>query len=169
MEKLYAIAGKARSGKDTVALIMQKHYQDKQVLIYPCTIYLKKLVSKVYTWDGKEQNKPREALQKLGKEIKEIYPDYFIKRMEEDIRFFDKYCDIMIITGIRLVKELDFLKEKNAILIKVEKDEESNLTKKEKKDITETDVDNYKNYDYVIKNNEDLNKLEEKVIKILEG
>lgn len=169
MEKLYAIAGKARSGKDSVALIMEKYYQDKKILIYPCTLYLKKLVSKIYDWDGHEDTKPRELLQRLGGEVKEIYPDYFIKRMEEDIRFLDDYCDIMIITGVRLVKELDFLKDQGAILIKVERGSGNNLTLDEQKDITETDVDNYSDYDFIIENNDDLNKLEEKVIKILEG
>lgn len=43
----------------------------------------------------------------------------------------------------------------------------NNLTETEKKDITETDVDNYHNYDYIIEN-DNYNILKEKTKKIME-
>ena len=166
MEKLFVIAGKARSGKDTIAKIIKQH-ADKKVLIYSCTNYLKNYIKDIYgSYD--ETNKPREILQNLGREIKDKYPNFFINRMNEDIKFLSTYYDIIIITGVRLVKELDFLKNNfNAILIKVENNKDNNLTEKQKTDITETDVDNYHNYDYII-DNEDYKKLESKIKKIME-
>ena len=166
MEKLFVLAGKARSGKDTVARVIEKN-TSKKVLIYSCTAYLKKYIEDIYgNYD--EKNKPRSLLQSLGKEIKEKYPNFFIERMEEDIRFLSNYYDIIIITGARLVKELVFLKEKlGAILIKVESLKDNDLTLDERKDITETDVDNYDNYDYKIMNT-DYHTLESEIINIME-
>ena len=165
MEKLFVIAGKAQSGKDTTAKII-KETTTKKVLIYSCTTYLKKYIKDIYGVYN-ENNKPRTILQNLGKEIKEKYPCFFIDRMNEDIRFLASYYDIIIITGVRLIPELNFLKKTfNAILIKMESSG-NNLTETEKKDITETDVDNYHNYDYIIEN-DNYNILKEKTKKIME-
>ena len=80
----------------------------------------------------------------------------------------ENYYDIIIITGVRLEKELNFLKQEfNAILIKVERNIDNNLTEKQKNDITETDMDNFKEYDYIIQNNEDINKLKEKIMEVV--
>lgn len=163
--KIVVIAGKARSGKDTISQIIKKYYQDKKVIIYPITYYLKDYTKKITDWDGNDEDKPRELLQTLGKNVKEKYPDIFIRRMEEDIKLLQKYCDILIITGVRLVKELEFFKNLDSIIIKVESDRENNLTLKEKQDITETDVDRFKDYDYIIYNNGQ--NLDKKVLKIL--
>ena len=166
MEKLFVLAGKSRSGKDTVASIIKEN-TNKKTLIYSVTTYLKKYIKDIYgTYD--EKNKPRDILQTLGKEIKEKYPNFFLDRMKEDIRFLEEYYDIIVITGIRLVKELDFLKRNfSAVLIKIECDKENNLTEHQKKDITETDVDNYHDYDYVI-NNKDCEHLKQKIKTIME-
>ncbi|MBQ9011713.1 MAG: hypothetical protein IJ093_03600 [Bacilli bacterium] len=170
MEKLFVLAGKAGTGKDSIASIIKEKNSLKKVIIYPCTVYLKRYVSQIYGWGGSEEDKPRGILQNLGREIKEIYPDYFLKRMDEDIRFLSNYCDIMIITGIRLYSELVFLKEKyNGILIKVEKKElDKKLNDNEKNDITETDVDMFKEYDYIIDNDDNFDELYKKISSLLE-
>ena len=166
MEKLFVLAGKARSGKDTVAHLIENNSL-KKVLIYSCTTYLKDYIKDIYG-EYDENNKPRDLLQGLGFRIKEKYPDFFIDRMEEDISFLANYYDIIVVTGVRLVKELEFLKSSfNAILIKMESDVDNNLTDEQKKDITEIDVDNYNDYDYIVKN-DDYEVLKQKVKKIME-
>lgn len=168
MEKLYIIAGKARSGKDSAAKIIEDHYKTKKVIKYQCTVYLKDYIKKIYNIDSTKE-KPRTLLQNLGRKIKEKYPNFFLDRMKEDITYLSKNCDILIITGIRLQKELTFLKENfDPVLIKIERNKDNNLTEKQKKDITETDVDNYKDFNYIIKNNENLGKLKTNIEKILE-
>ena len=90
--------------------------------------------------------------------------------MEEDIKFLSNHCDIMIITGIRLVPELKFLKNQpNSVLIKIEKPNLDNkLTEQEKKDVTETDVDKFNDYDFIIQNDSDIPNLKNKIIKLIE-
>jgi len=167
--KIYGIAGKARSGKDTVADIIAKHYQDKKVVIYPCTKYLKDYVMSISNWDGKDDTKPRELLQSTGKKIKEKYPNFFTKRIEEDLKVFSNYCDIIIVTGLRLIPELELLKNNyNIILIKVESKTHNGLTESQRNDITEIEVDNYVDYDFVIDNDGDKDELKNKIKKIIE-
>ena len=167
--KIYGIAGKARSGKDTVADIIIKHYQNKKVVIYPCTKYLKDYVMKISDWSGEDETKPRDLLQNLGKKIKEKYPDFFTKRIEEDLKVFSNYCDIIIVTGLRLIPELELLKNNyNSTIIKVENKANNGLTEKQRNDITEQDVDKYENYDFIIENNGDKTELENKIKNIIE-
>lgn len=172
MEKLFVFAGKAKVGKDTAANVTEEYYQKKSKIVirYSCTVYLKKYIQEIYNWDGKEETKPRDILQSLGKKIKETYPNFFIDRMEEDIKFLSNHCDIMIITGIRLVPELNFLKNQpNSVLIKIEKPNLDNkLTEQEKKDVTETDVDKFNDYDFIIQNDSDIPNLKNKIIKLIE-
>jgi len=159
--KIYGIAGKARSGKDTVAEIIVKNHKDKKIITYPITKDLKEYAMKLSNWDGKDETKPRDLLQTLGKQIKEKYPDFFIKRTEEDIKLLSKYCDIIIITGLRLIRELEFLKNNyDSTLIKVETSNDNGLTEKQKNDITEQEVDKFTNYDYIIDNNQNKENLE---------
>jgi len=169
MEKLFVLAGKNKSSINTISSIIKEKYQDKKVLIYEATTYIKNYIKIITDWNGSEEEKQRDLLQSLGREIKDKYPNFFIDRMKEDINFLENYYDIIIITGVRLEKELNFLKnEFNAILVKVERNTDNNLTEKQKNDITETDMDNFKNYDYIIENNEDIEKLKEKVNQIME-
>lgn len=169
MDKLYVLAGKAKSGKDSASKMIESYYLDKKVIKYAPTIYLKDYIKKISDWDGSEEVKPRDLMQSLGAQIKEKYPFFFIERMNEDIRFLQNHCDIIIITGIRLIKELEFLKNNfNGILIKMEKDNFDNgLSLKQKNDITELDVDNFNNFDYIVKNNGSLEELENEILKIV--
>lgn len=171
MEKLYVFAGKAKTGKDSAADITQAYYEgrNKKVIRYSCTVYLKDYVKKIYGWDGNEETKPREELQVLGRKIKEEYPNLFIERMREDIKYLSNYCDIMIITGVRLLSELELLKsEFNGILIKViNPNLDNGLTEKQKNDVTETEVDKFGKFDFVINNDSNIDNLKEKTNKIL--
>lgn len=173
MAKIYVIAGKAKSGKDLSAHFLKEHYekQNQKIITYSCTMYLKNYIQKIYGWDGSENTKPRDILQNLGKEIKNNYPDFFLHRMKEDIDFLRNKTDVIIITGVRLQTELSFLKnECGAILVKIEKHNFDNgLTQIQKKDITETDVDNYHSFDYVVENDKEILNLEKQIIDIIEG
>lgn len=163
--KLYVVAGKAKSGKDETANIIKKIYKNKKVLKYSSTKYLKDYVKMI---KGEYEEKPRDFLQELGFEIKEKYPNFFIDRIKEDIDFLSDFYDIIIVTGVRLTKELDFFKNNyNATLIKIERNIDNGLTEKQKNDITELDVDNYLNYDFIIRNSGSLEELEKNVIKIV--
>ena len=170
MEKLFILAGKARSGKDTTADIIEKYYKDKKIIRRMYGRWLKDYAMMLSDWSGNDEDKPRSLLQELGVKSREINPNYTIRRMEEDINILKDYFDIIIITDARMINEITMPKEKfkETVTIKIERPNyESNLSKKEKANITETALDNYNDYDYKVINDGSLEDLETKIKNIL--
>ncbi len=172
--KIYLVAGKAGSGKSEVAKIIKEYYQafGKRVLITEFSKYLKMYAKEVLNWHVDEP-KPRRFLQDIGVTIRENMgmPLMLINRMMEDIKVYELYFDIVIISDVRLPEEIEEFKKKyqdcKSIYI-VNQFEESKLTVKEQTHITETALENYGNFDITI-TNDNINTLESKVVSFLEG
>jgi len=168
--KVFIISGKARSGKDTISNIIKEYYSDKKTISISFGHYIKDYAKRVSNWDGNEDTKPRELLQQLGIELirNKIDNKLFIRRVLEDIEVFSYFYDIIIVDDVRLLDEIIALKEnyKDLISIRVIRDNYNNgLTDSQNNHLTETNLDNYSNFDYIITN--DIN-LKEKVIEILD-
>lgn len=167
--KIFIISGKARSGKNEISKIIEKYYSNKKTITISFGHYIKDYAKRVSDWDGSEETKPRELLQQLGIELikNKIDNRLFINRILEDIEIFSYFYDIIVASDARLVDEIETLKENypNSISIRVIRNNYDNkLTDKQKNHLTEVDLDEYNNFDYIINNDE---TLEEKVIKIL--
>lgn len=169
--KIFLLSGKARSGKETVSSMIKDYYSSKKVISISFAGYLKEYAKNISGWDGSEETKPRELLQQLGIELikEKIDNKLFIRRVLEDIEVYSYFFDVIIITDARLVDEVESVKNKykDAVTIRIVRDNyESNLTSNQKKHITETGLDGYDNFDYIVSNNE-LNKLKVDIDKIL--
>lgn len=168
---IFILSGKARSGKDYIANIIQKYYPDKKCKKLSYSYYLKQYVKDITGWDGQEETKPRDFLQIIGIDFlkKKIDNHFLINRLCEDIQVYSYFYDVIIITDARLVEEVEIPKTRfsNVISIRISRNQDNLLTKEQKAHITETGLDNYDRFDYVIENNEDYNNLVEKVTKIL--
>ena len=81
---------------------------------------------------------------------------------------YSYFYDIIIITDARLKEEIEIPKKSfsNVITIRIQNKEENNLTEKEKKHITETNLDTYKDFDYIISDKE---KIEKEIKEIKEN
>ena len=125
--KIFLLAGKARTGKDTVADIITKYYEEKNksVVKFGFADYIKNYAMKITNWDGKDETKPRELLQVIGTDIvrNKINQDFFINRICEDIMVYKYFFDVIIISGARFPNELDIPKSKfkNVTIIKIER------------------------------------------------
>ena len=64
--KIIILSGKARSGKDEVADIIENYYKNKNVKKLSYAYYLKQYVKNISNWSGTEDDKPRELLQTIG-------------------------------------------------------------------------------------------------------
>ena len=173
MERLYIISGKARHGKDTTALAIKKAYQNKRVINLSYGSYIKEFAQKISDWDGTEETKPRELLQTLGTDVirNKIDKEFFVKRLCDDIKVYSYYFDIITISDARFPNEIETPKRlfDNVITIKVIRDGfESPLTSDERMHLTETALDDYDDFDYIIRNDGTISDLEEKVSKIVE-
>ena len=172
--KIFIISGNARSGKGDISKIISNYFKDKKTITISFGHYIKDYAKRVSSWDGNEDNKPRELLQQLGIELikNKIDNKLFIRRILEDIEVFSYFYDIIIINDARLIDEIETLKEKykDSISIRVIRNNVSNkLTNEEKKHITETNLDNYTNFDYVVYNNDTRKKLTSDIESILRG
>ena len=82
--KVYLIAGKAGSGKNEVARIIQE-YEDKTI-VTGLSKYIKLFAMEMTDWKGQDLDKPRAFLQNMGDTLRGIDEDFLIKRMVEDFK-----------------------------------------------------------------------------------
>ncbi len=172
--KLYLICGKARAGKDTFARLIKQEEEknNKKVCILKLTAPLYSWAEDYFNYDKEKDEKPRELLQTLGYDILQLKlkkKDFLLDYLITTIEVLDNYYDVGLITDGRLVHEIEVLKEKypniKTILLTNKKD--NKLTNKEKNHQTEIDLDDYKDFDYIVEN-KDMESLKLEALKIVE-
>ena len=151
--KVILISGKAGSGKDEVAKLLKMYLGN--TVITKLAKYIKLFATEMTDWDGKEDDKPRTFLQEMGDNLRLLDKNFLTKRMIEDFKLYEKSYEYVIISDVRSVNEIEYIKANylNVVTIRVNaKESTRKLTEKEKEHITETELDNYNNFDYVIEN-----------------
>ena len=173
--KVYVIGGKAKTGKNTFGEYLREEL--KKYGYKPCILHITEplysYARNYFDWNGNENDKPREFLQKMGIEIirdKMDKKDFLLNRLFEDIEILSNFFDTFIIVDARLVREFEIIKERydDVVTIKINrKMNQSALTIDEQNHITELEVDLYKDYDYIIENHaiEDLEKASVEIIR----
>lgn len=158
--KIIILSGKAKSGKNTVADILQSLNKDQKIMQTSYSYYLKDYARRILDWDGKEETKPRAFLQELGISLiqKNIDSQLLIRRLCEDICVFSYFYDMILVTDARLKAEIEIPKQQfsDVTVIRITRDDyKDGLTEIERKHVTETELDTYTDYDYIIKNSGD--------------
>ena len=168
--RVFLIAGKAGMGKNEVANCIKKYIP--HTVVTSLSKYIKLFALELTDWDGRDYEKPRAFLQNMGDTLRSINPDFLLKRMEEDFVVYQTLGIKNVVVDLRLLHEIEYLKnikDIEVITIRVNaKTSTRNLGEKEKRHLTETDLDSYTGFDYVIENHFD-ERLEKDVVKILEG
>lgn len=158
--KIYLLAGKAGCGKDMMGRYMktQYDYAGYNTCILHITTPLYEYAKNYFSWDGNMAEKPREFLQEMGIEIiqKQLGKKFFlINRLCEDIDILKNFFDIFIITDGRLLFEFEELKKRFPsikIIHIIRENYDNKLTEDEKRHVTEIEMDDYQDYDYVVRN-----------------
>ena len=171
--RIFLIAGKAGSGKTEVAKLIKEYYIYKleKCVITEYSKTLKTFTMELTDWDGNPNTKPRKYMQELGDKIRSIDEKYFINNMIDDIKIYVEYTDNLVVGGVRLPAEIEDVKLNydNVYAIYVENQfAQSKLTLEEQSHITETALENYDEFDYILVN-DTKESLKEKVFKFLEG
>ena len=158
--KIFVIGGQAKSGKNTFGEYLREEL--KEYSYKPCVMHITEplygYARNYFEWNGNDDNKPREFLQKMGIEIikeKMGKEDFLLNRLYEDIEILSNFFDTFIITDARLIMEFRELKNRfdDVVTIKLEREDYDDLLDdEERKHITETEIDGYKDFDYIIKN-----------------
>lgn len=163
-KKIVVISGKQFSGKDTVANVLKEKLPDFKLAPLADAIKIEFGKKKKLTFNEVERNKPlyRAELIVLGNKRRNEDADYWIKKIlnsENNI----------LVSDVRLPHEIETFEKLHAVKIRVEADREERakrgkLVKED--DPTETGLDDYKDWDYIIENNGTVNELEEKALRI---
>lgn len=171
--KIYLMCGKAKHGKDTFSSFLKEEYEKnhKKLIVTQLSKYIKYYAREMTGWNLSEEDKPRELLQQLGTGIIREYlkkEDLFIKRMIDDIEIFSCFYDAIIISDVRLKKEINDLKQVFPNLSTIHIDRinfDNGLTEEQKLHKTEIDLDDYNDFDINIINTT-LDKLKEDAHKV---
>ncbi len=171
--RIFLVAGKAGSGKGEVARLIKEYYIYK---LETCAIteyskYLKQFAKELTDWDGNPNTKPRSYLQKLGDEIRSIDEKYFVNNMLDDIKIYEKVVNNLVISDVRMPMEIEDIKLNydQVYAIYVENQfSSSSLTIEEQTHITETALEDYQEFDYILANDK-IDVLKDKVFKYLDS
>jgi hypothetical protein len=181
MQKIIALSGKIKSGKDTVADIIQQNTHNRFV-IKKFAERLKRVVSTLtetplemnFTQEGKNILVSEIGLtigqlqQKVGEGLRNVVDnDIWIKLLFTDTDERD-----WLITDLRYKGESHFLKSKGAILIRINPSYPGYSATNGTRDpnhSSEIDLDDYTGWDYVIENSGSLEELESKVSEVLKN
>lgn len=154
--KIFLVSGKAGSGKNEVAKIIKENLP--KTVITSFSKYIKMFVQETTSWDGYDETKPRALLQETGDILRSIDSSFLTKRFLEDCTYYKLYYENIVVSDVRLLSEINYLKENSpyeVITIRVNGKSKRNLTEEERHHHTETELDNYENFDYIIENNFD--------------
>lgn len=162
--KIICISGKAQHGKDTTATMLKEMLEKngKKVLIAHFADLLKYICKTYFGWNGLKDERGRHILQYVGTDtIRAKSPDYWANFIVTFLSMFQDEWDYAILPDCRFPNEYELLKY-SSIDTKLVRIERSNfvspLTPEQQAHESETALDGYA-FDYVVQNDDDLDKL----------
>ena len=165
--KIITFSGKQYSGKDTAAKILMEELPDFKRCAMGDIIKIEYGKIHNLTYDEIEQNKAqyRQGLIDLGNWGRSQSPDYWLKKIIEQE-------GNIVVTDVRIKHEYNTFKNAGAISIRVEADRAIREARGGKligeEDVTEVDLDNIQDWDFLIDNNKDYETLRKNVLKVVE-
>ena len=179
------IHGKRTTGKDTLALLIKSHYESQKLKVKSmafayatkvgyCTKYNIDLNKMLNDYTFKESHRAGLLNYFLTNENFEWYAEYVYKYIETENKQEHDNFDIFIIPDLRIKSHLNYFKQLmkselfnakyKCTFIHIEASEETKLKRGWIKkpcdsDFTETDLDDYNNFDIVIKNDSSIDDL----------
>ena len=165
-EKIITFSGKQYSGKDTAAKILLDEMKDFKRCAMGDIIKIEYGKQHGISYEEIENNKPkyRQGLIDLGNWGRAQSPDYWLKKI---IAQEGK----IVVTDVRIKHEYEVFKKAGAITIRVEADRDLREARGGKlvgeDDVTEVDLDDIQDWDFVIDNNKDYETLKTTVLQII--
>lgn len=165
-DKIIIFSGKQYSGKDTAAKILIGQLQDYRRCAMGDIIKLEYGKKHGLSYEEIENNKSkyRSGLIELGNWGRLQSPDYWLKKIIEQ-------TGKIVVTDVRIKHEYEVFKAAGAVSIRVEAERDIRKNRGGKlvgeNDVTEIDLDNIQDWDFVIDNNNDYKFLQKQVFEII--
>ena len=165
-EKIIIFSGKQYSGKDTAAKILMSEMPEYKRCAMGDIIKIEYGKLNGLTYDEIEANKSqyRQGLIDLGNWGRSQSPDYWLDKI---ISQEGK----IVVTDVRVKHEYEVFKRAGAIAIRIEA--ERNLRELRggkligEDDVTEVDLDNIQDWDFLVDNNKDYETLRKSILEIV--
>lgn len=174
------ISGKSQSGKDTAANMMREELEKAGCRCI--TIHFADLVKfyakQYYNWDGEKNKEGRALLQSIGtNKVRALLPEYWAEIVAKFLAISAHYndFDVAFIPDARFENEIEIVMEYNpsSTVIRIERYDENgdmyinpDFTEEQKNHPSETSLDNYAGFDYIIENH-NLDELKESIETVL--
>lgn len=171
MSEVICISGKSQSGKDTLGIYMKSTLEShgKKVLTMHYADMVKAYAKLYYHWDGNKNEEGRQLLQTLGTDIvRASDPDYWTDMVGRFIKATRGYYDVVLIPDARFPNEIEHLDDLglNVTAIRINRYDNGKpfvnpaMTEEQLMHPSETSLDNYCGFDYVVENSS-LHELQE--------
>ena len=167
MTRIITFSGKQYSGKDTAAKILMEAMPEFRRCAMGDIIKIEYGKLNNLTYEEIEANKThyRQGLIDLGNWGRQQSPDYWLQKIIEQE-------GKLVVTDVRIKHEYEVFKKAGAIAIRVEVERDIREKRGGKligeNDVTEIDLDDIQDWDFVIDNNSDYETLKQKVLEIIE-
>ena len=166
-KKIITFSGKQYSGKDTAAKILMEALPDYKRCAMGDIIKIEYGKQHGLSYNEIEANKAqyRQGLIDLGNWGRQQSPNYWLEKIiEQDGN--------IVVTDVRIKHEYNIFKKAGAITIRVEANRDIRESRGGKligeDDITEVDLDDIQDWDFLIDNNKDYETLKKEVLKIVD-
>lgn len=170
--RVIAISGKARHGKDTVAVFLEEALQADgySVLIAHYGDLVKYVCKMFFGWNGEKDEYGRSLLQYVGTDsIRAQRPDYWVGFISSIMKLFPDKWDYVLIPDCRFPNEIDYIKNAgfDTVHLRIVRENfMSPLTPEQQAHPSETALDDVQP-DYYIINNGSLEGLQSAVIRLI--
>ena len=166
-KRIITFSGKQYSGKDTAAKILLDVMPDFKRCAMGDIIKIEYGRQHGLTYEEIEANKAqyRQGLIDLGNWGRQQSPNYWLEKIIEQE-------GNIVVTDVRIKHEYNIFKNAGAITIRVEANRDIRESRGGKligdNDVTEVDLDDIQDWDFLIDNNKDYETLRKEVLKIVE-
>ena len=166
-ERIIIFSGKQYSGKDTAAKILMEAMPDFKRCAMGDIIKIEYAQAHGITYEEIEANKPkyRQGLIDLGNWGREQNPDYWLEKIIAQ-------KGNIVVTDVRIKHEYEIFKKAGAVSIRVEAAREIREARGGRlvgeNDVTEVDLDDVRDWNFLLDNNKDYETLRKNVLKIVE-
>ena len=157
------MSGKARSGKDTAAEVIAEYY-DAATFAFADDI--KTIAYNYFGWHGEKDELGRKLLQDIGTAGRNYNRDLWANKTVDRIQEWSRDNQLAVVTDTRYPNEIQRVKREfsDVVTIRITRDSVKKL-----KHPSETALDQWTDWDYLVENNGSLEEFQKKILDIMEG
>ena len=157
------MSGKARSGKGTAAEVMLREYTG---IPFAFADDIKTIAYEYFGWHGEKDELGRKLLQDIGTIGRNYNRDLWANKTVDRIQEWSRDNQLAVVTDTRYPNEIQRVKREfsDVVTIRITRDSVEKL-----KHPSETALDQWTDWDYLVENNGSLEEFQKKILEIMEG